>query len=366
MIVMDMTIAARTDAHPDTDTGRDRDTGTGTGKTKAIRHDGWTNAKQRAFLEALAACGSVTQAARATNMSRQSAHSFRARRDGLGFKLGWDAAILNARAQLVDELYDRALYGQEETISRDPATNEVTRRRSDNRLGMSMLTRMDRMMSLDCNDEDAMVARIVAQDFHAYLDMLETRTDARSIRTFLATRQDMSLLGLIEHIATTQEEESAPNQWCKLHNPVDAVDERATRLAPPEKPSKRRARKQKGKEKAAKSTQCEPTSHAAEPVWVTTTDTAMYTPHDTDPAAFWGEATPALPIEAALPSAPIHGPIPGPIPAPIPAPIPVPVPMDAPMTDAESIAKLGYRTITLPPPFRFDPSDPVHWRRFGR
>ena len=43
------------------------------------RGDGWTAARQRAFLEVLAACGSVTAAARSVGMSRESAYALRRR-----------------------------------------------------------------------------------------------------------------------------------------------------------------------------------------------------------------------------------------------------------------------------------------------
>src|SRR3569833_573026 len=44
---------------------------------RRIRNDGWTVARQDAFLKALAACGCVTDAARSVGMSRQSALDLR-------------------------------------------------------------------------------------------------------------------------------------------------------------------------------------------------------------------------------------------------------------------------------------------------
>ena len=96
----------------------------------------------------------------------------RIRRDGAAFRLGWDAAILIARARLADDLLARALNGHEEVIRKDAEAGEITRHRHDNRLAMSMLSRLDRMADNPPAGSDAALARVVAQDFAAYLDML--------------------------------------------------------------------------------------------------------------------------------------------------------------------------------------------------
>jgi hypothetical protein len=48
-------------------------------KARRIRHDGWTPKRQLDFLAALARSRSVTKAARAVGMSRESAYRLRAR-----------------------------------------------------------------------------------------------------------------------------------------------------------------------------------------------------------------------------------------------------------------------------------------------
>lgn len=58
------------------------------------RRDGWTAERQLRFLDALAATRSVTRAARAAGMSRESAHRLRARDEGGLFALLWDRALL--------------------------------------------------------------------------------------------------------------------------------------------------------------------------------------------------------------------------------------------------------------------------------
>ena len=58
-----------------------------------IRADGWTAERQVAFLAALTSTRSVTAAARAAGMSRESAHRLRGRRDGALFAHLWDLAL---------------------------------------------------------------------------------------------------------------------------------------------------------------------------------------------------------------------------------------------------------------------------------
>lgn len=135
-----------------------------------VRADGWSPTRQRQFLETLAATGIITTACDAVHISARAAYALRIRRDGAAFRLGWDAAILIARARLADELLARALNGHEEVIRKDEDT--ITRHRHDNRLAMSMLSRLDRMADSPPEGSDAALARVVAQDFAAYLDML--------------------------------------------------------------------------------------------------------------------------------------------------------------------------------------------------
>jgi molybdenum-dependent DNA-binding transcriptional regulator ModE len=52
----------------------------------------WTLPKALAFLEALAECGTVAEAARRVGMSRQSAYRLRARLNGGPLGEGWDLA----------------------------------------------------------------------------------------------------------------------------------------------------------------------------------------------------------------------------------------------------------------------------------
>jgi hypothetical protein len=82
-------------------------------KSPRPRHDGWTAERQHAFLSILVRTRSVSRAARAVGMSRQSAYRLRRRDpDGL-FALSWARAFppkvaTPTRAQ-VDEGHRRAI-----------------------------------------------------------------------------------------------------------------------------------------------------------------------------------------------------------------------------------------------------------------
>jgi hypothetical protein len=62
-------------------------------KLPKIRRDGWTPERQLRFLDTLARTRSVTRAARAAGMSRESAYRLRGRKDGALFAAAWDRAL---------------------------------------------------------------------------------------------------------------------------------------------------------------------------------------------------------------------------------------------------------------------------------
>ena len=62
-------------------------------------YERWTRPKMVAFLHALASTRSVSGAAKAVGMSRNSAYRLRARHKGQPFDLAWGAALENAWIQ---------------------------------------------------------------------------------------------------------------------------------------------------------------------------------------------------------------------------------------------------------------------------
>ena len=59
----------------------------------AKRHDGWTPARQAAFIGMLYQTRSVVAAAKAVGMGRESAYRLRKRPGAAGFAAAWDAAM---------------------------------------------------------------------------------------------------------------------------------------------------------------------------------------------------------------------------------------------------------------------------------
>ena len=75
------------------------------------RHDGWTTARQIAFVEALADCGCVEEACTRVGMSRASAYALRRHAASGSFREAWDAAIDSALHLLEDAAVGRAIHG---------------------------------------------------------------------------------------------------------------------------------------------------------------------------------------------------------------------------------------------------------------
>ena len=80
------------------------------------RADGWTPERQADFIEALADSGSITRAAKAVGMSRESAYRLRRRADAADFAAAWDDALAVAVRTLADACLDRAIHGVEVPI----------------------------------------------------------------------------------------------------------------------------------------------------------------------------------------------------------------------------------------------------------
>lgn len=75
------------------------------------RHDGWTAARQVAFVQVLAETANVSAACRAVGMSRRSAYALYNRREAQSFRQAWDIAIEQGTRCLADAALERALNG---------------------------------------------------------------------------------------------------------------------------------------------------------------------------------------------------------------------------------------------------------------
>lgn len=77
------------------------------------RRDGWTDERQRAFIEALADTGSVEAACRAVNMSQPGAYHLRRQPGAESFRQAWEAALQLGVQRIEDVAMERALHGVE-------------------------------------------------------------------------------------------------------------------------------------------------------------------------------------------------------------------------------------------------------------
>lgn len=80
------------------------------------RRDGWTEEKQRRFIEVLADTGLVAMAAREVGMSRQAAYKLRRAPHAAAFARAWDMARERAGALIEDIAFTRAIEGVEQEI----------------------------------------------------------------------------------------------------------------------------------------------------------------------------------------------------------------------------------------------------------
>lgn len=106
------------------------------------RRDGWTEEKQRRFIETLADTGLVAHAAKTVGMSRESAYQLRRSTHGAAFARAWDTARCHAAGLIEDIAFERAIQGVEHEVYN--AAGEVVGARLvyDNRLLKYLLSHL--------------------------------------------------------------------------------------------------------------------------------------------------------------------------------------------------------------------------------
>lgn len=102
------------------------------------RHDGFTPERIQIFIRTLAATASVSDAARAAHVSRQTAYNLYHEADAGEFRRAWDEALRGPNVVLTSTAYDRAVNGVEEQVFYR-GTFCGWRTRYDNRLLMWLL-----------------------------------------------------------------------------------------------------------------------------------------------------------------------------------------------------------------------------------
>ena len=107
------------------------------------RRDGWSAERQRAFIAALALCGTVTLAARAVGSTSRSAYRLLDAPGADDFARAWDAAIDQGYARIQAEALERALKGAFVPVYRRDKLVRVEHRRSD-KLAIALLSGKER------------------------------------------------------------------------------------------------------------------------------------------------------------------------------------------------------------------------------
>lgn len=139
------------------------------------RHDGWTPEKIGGFLRHLAASGVVEHAADSVGLSASSAYAFRNRRQGRAFARMWDAILIHrSRARLASETQARAVAGCVSLRKKDGIVVSEYHY-YDNRLAMSLLTRLDRLADKEADSEAHL--RTLSEDLEDYIDCVEQGGD---------------------------------------------------------------------------------------------------------------------------------------------------------------------------------------------
>ena len=103
------------------------------------RRDGWTEEKQRRFIETLADTGVVGLAAKEVGMTRESAYKLRRSAYAAAFARAWDAARHHAGGTLEDIAFERAIEGREENVFNEYGEVIATKHVPDNRLLIFLL-----------------------------------------------------------------------------------------------------------------------------------------------------------------------------------------------------------------------------------
>lgn len=139
---------------------------------KTTRHDGWDLERQAAFLRALSATHSVSEAAKSVGRSRQSAYRLRSRLKGQPFDLAWEVAFHHSYDVLAHTALERALNGVEVPVFFQ-GEQVGSYRRFDERLTVALLARFT-MGSNPAFGRLGPAAERHARDFEALLAKLES------------------------------------------------------------------------------------------------------------------------------------------------------------------------------------------------
>lgn len=107
--------------------------------SRTNRRDGWTEARQRAFIAALSRCGSAAASARQVGKSVRGAYALMERPGAESFIAAWDLAVAMGRDATRDNVIDRAMHGAWVPVVRRGRTVRMEFRYFD-RLAIALLS----------------------------------------------------------------------------------------------------------------------------------------------------------------------------------------------------------------------------------
>lgn len=136
------------------------------------RRNGWTEARQRGFIAALARCGSVAAAARLVGMSSRSAYRLVNAPGAAEFAAAWDAAVDTGLARLRLDALRRSLDGDYVPVYRRGKLVRVEHRHND-RLAIAVLSGRDREVEMFRR------TAVSRREYRADMGALDAARDAR-------------------------------------------------------------------------------------------------------------------------------------------------------------------------------------------
>ncbi|MBO9670015.1 MAG: hypothetical protein J7485_05820 [Sphingobium sp.] len=130
---------------------------------KCARHDGWTPARQAAFIDALNDTGSVKAACAAVGMAEVGAYQLRRKPGAEEFAAAWAAAQENGIGILRDALMHRAIHGVEVPVY-SYGKLVGARRVYNDRVGTFMLANYDGQLSGGASGLPLRLKRVVDEE----------------------------------------------------------------------------------------------------------------------------------------------------------------------------------------------------------
>ena len=140
------------------------------------RHDGWTAARQRTFLAALAESGCISVACADAGITARSAYRLRHHPSGAPFAAAWDQALRFATARLMTLAYERSIRGSVREQWRDGKLVGEVRQPSDRLLAL-LLTNLA-PWNAEQNTRWARLNKMADDAGAAFMPMLDTLHDS--------------------------------------------------------------------------------------------------------------------------------------------------------------------------------------------